>query len=111
MPPVQPGSPVPRNAVTISEGRAPAAPVANLAAANVENGRKLFAQACAVCHGEDGKSGHGAAPSLASVKDLNFAMQTVTTGRNTMPAFREPFTADQIRDVSAFVTRVLAGTN
>jgi quinohemoprotein ethanol dehydrogenase len=109
MPPVQAGSPVPRNAVTISDGRPPAAPAANIAAANVENGRKLFAQACAVCHGEDGKSGHGAAPSLANVKDLNFAIQTVTGGRNTMPAFREPFTADQIRDVSAFVTRVLAG--
>jgi mono/diheme cytochrome c family protein len=115
MGPVQGGSPVPRNAVTISEGRAPgtplpggAAPAASLAAANVENGRKLFAQACAVCHGEDGKSGHGAAPSLATVKDLNFAIQTITAGRNTMPAFREPFTADQIRDVSAFVTSVLA---
>jgi hypothetical protein len=33
----------------------------------------------------------------------------VTTGRNTMPAFREPFTADQIRDVSAFVVQKLGG--
>jgi len=105
--PVQAGSPVPRNAVTISEGRAPA-PAASLAAANVENGRKLFAQACAVCHGEDGKSGHGAAPSLAAVKDLQFASQTITAGRNTMPAFRESFTAEQIRDVSAYVVGVLA---
>jgi cytochrome c6 len=115
MGPVQAGSPVPRNAVTISEGRAPgtpvaggAAPAASLAAANVENGRRLFAQACVVCHGEDGKSGHGAAPSLAAVKDLQFAIQTVTAGRNTMPAFRESFTPEQIRDVSAFVTGTLA---
>jgi quinohemoprotein ethanol dehydrogenase len=115
MGPVQAGSPVPRNAVTISEGRAPgtpvaggAAPAASLAAANVENGRRLFAQACVVCHGEDGKSGHGAAPSLAAVKDLQFAIQTVTAGRNTMPAFRESFTPEQIRDVSAYVTGTLA---
>jgi len=111
MGPVQAGSPVARNAVTISDGRPPAAPAANRAAANVENGRKLFAQACAVCHGEDGKSGHGAAPSLANVKDFDFAIQTITAGRNTMPAFREPFTADQIRDVSAFVTSVLTAAN
>ncbi|HZI81456.1 MAG TPA: PQQ-binding-like beta-propeller repeat protein [Vicinamibacterales bacterium] len=111
MGPAQAGSPVPRNAVTISEGRAPAAPAASLAAANVENGRKLFVQACAVCHGEDGKSGHGAAPSLATVKDLDFAMRTVTTGRNTMPAFRDAFTAEQIRDVSAYVAQVLAGAS
>jgi quinohemoprotein ethanol dehydrogenase len=111
MGPATAGSPVSRNAATISEGRRPATPAASLAAANVENGRKLFAQACAVCHGPDGKSGHGAAPSLANVKDLDFAIQVVTSGRNTMPAFREPLTADQIRDVSAFVTRVLAATN
>ncbi|HET9269949.1 MAG TPA: c-type cytochrome, partial [Vicinamibacterales bacterium] len=116
MGPVTAGSPVPRNAVTISEGRAPgtplpggAAPAANLAAANVENGRKLFAQACAVCHGEDGKSGHGAAPSLAVIRDQQLVIQTVTAGRNTMPAFRDAFTADQIRDVSAFVYETLSG--
>jgi alcohol dehydrogenase (cytochrome c) len=107
MGPAQAGSPVSRNAVTISDGRPPAAPP-SLATADVENGRKLFAQACAVCHGEDGTSGHGAAPSLANVKDFQFAIQVVTTGRDTMPAFREPFTANQIRDVSAFVTSVLA---
>jgi quinohemoprotein ethanol dehydrogenase len=108
MGPVQAGSPVPRNAATISEGRRPASPAAALAAANAENGRKLFAQACVVCHGEDGKSGHGAAPSLATVKDVDFAIQTITTGRNTMPAFRDTFTAEQIRDVSVFVTSTLA---
>jgi quinohemoprotein ethanol dehydrogenase len=106
--PVQPSAPVPRNAVTISEGRPPAAPTASLAAANVENGRKLYAQACVACHGEDGKSGHGAAPSLATVKDLDFAIRTVTTGRNTMPAFRDTFTPEQIRDVSAYVAGTLA---
>ena len=111
MGPAQAGSPVPRNAVTISEGRRPATPAASIATANVENGRKLFAQACAVCHGEDGKSGHGAAPSLATVKDFDFATQTITAGRNTMPAFRDTFTPEQIRDLSAFVTRVLGATN
>jgi mono/diheme cytochrome c family protein len=42
------------------------------------------------------------------VKDLQFAIQTITAGRNTMPSFRESFTAEQIRDVSGFVVGVLA---
>jgi mono/diheme cytochrome c family protein len=112
--PVQPGTPVNRNAApTTSENRAPGAGTPAVAAlrapANLENGRQLFLKACVVCHGEDGKSGHGAAPSLAEVKDLDLAMQTVTTGRNTMPAFRGDFTAEQIRDIGAFVVQVLAG--
>jgi alcohol dehydrogenase (cytochrome c) len=108
----QPGTPVPRNAVSISEGRAPggAAPTAAQlrAAANVDNGRQMFASACAVCHGDDGKSGHGAAPSLAEVKELDSAIQIVTGGRNSMPAFRGLFSAEQIRDVAAYVVHTLA---
>jgi mono/diheme cytochrome c family protein len=114
MGPVQAGTPVPRNAVTISEGRTPGAPLPTAAAlsrasANLDAGKRIFLQNCAVCHGEDGKSGHGAAPSLAEVKDFDLAVQTVTQGRNTMPPFRSAFTAEQIRDVSAFVYETLAG--
>jgi alcohol dehydrogenase (cytochrome c) len=113
MAPVQPGSPVSRNAVTISEGRAPGAPLPAAAtarsAADLDAGRQLFLQNCAVCHGEDGKSGHGAAPSLAEVKEFDVVAQTVTAGRNTMPPFRSAFTPEQIRDVSAFVYETLAG--
>jgi len=78
------------------------------AAADMENGKRVFLQNCSVCHGEDGKSGHGAAPSLAAVTDLEMVMTTVTNGRNAMPSFRT-FTAEQIRDVSAFVYGTLAG--
>ena len=112
LPRVQPGAPVPRNSVTISEGRRPGTPVQTTeqlrAAADLDNGRRLFAQVCAVCHGEDGKSGHGAAPSVAEMKDLDMVLQTVTAGRNSMPAFRAVFTPEQIRDVSAFVVGSLA---
>jgi quinohemoprotein ethanol dehydrogenase len=111
MGPVQAGSPVPRNAVTISEGRPPGQPLQTTeqlrAAADVDNGKRLFLQNCSVCHGEDGKSGHGAAPSLATVKDLEMVITTVSNGRNAMPSFRT-FTAEQVRDVSGFVVGVLA---
>ena len=67
----------------------------------------MFLANCSVCHGEDGKSGHGAAPSLAAVKDFEMVMTTVSNGRNAMPSFRT-FTAEQVRDVSAYVTGTLA---
>jgi len=93
------------------EGRRPGQPLQTteqlLAAADVENGRRVFLQNCSVCHGEDGKSGHGAAPSLASVKDLEMVMTTVSNGRNAMPSFRT-FTAEQVRDVAGFVVKELA---
>jgi len=112
LPQVQPGAPVPRNSVTISEGRRPGTPVQTTeqlrAAADLASGRRLFAQVCAVCHGEDGNGGHGAAPSVAEVKDLDIVIQAVTAGRNSMPAFRGVFTPEQIRDVSAFVVGSLA---
>jgi quinohemoprotein ethanol dehydrogenase len=113
MPPVQAGAPVSRNAVTISEGRRPGQPLQSaaqlLAAANVENGKRVFLQNCSVCHGEDGKSGHGAAPSLAVVQALERVMTTVSNGRNAMPSFRT-FTAEQVRDVGAFVVGTLAAS-
>ena len=112
MGPVPAGTPMPRNAVTISEGRRPGTAVQTAeqlrAAADLDNGKRLFAQACAVCHGEDGKSGHGAAPSLANLKDLDAVLTTITNGRNTMPSFRSAFTQEQIRDVSAYVVAGLA---
>jgi len=35
-------------------------------------------------------------------------MQTVTAGRNSMPAFSANFTAEQIRDISAYVLDALS---
>jgi mono/diheme cytochrome c family protein len=62
------------------------------------------------CHGEDGKGGHGGGASLGSTTDLAAAIQTVTAGRNSMPPFRATLTPEQIRDVSAYVVEVLAGS-
>jgi quinohemoprotein ethanol dehydrogenase len=124
LPPVQPGAPVSRQTAVpappaeTSErsvrlqpdpipGPATIAPRA--AAANLAAGQQLYKQACIVCHGEDGKGGHGAGAPLVAVRDLAAAMQTVTVGRNDMPPFRSAFTPEQIRDVSAYVVEVLAG--
>jgi quinohemoprotein ethanol dehydrogenase len=114
LPPVQPNAPVSRQA-TVSQAATPAPvgqPAATaavaLASANLEQGKRLFTQACAVCHGDDGKGGHTGGAPLDRVTDLAAAIQTVTAGRNNMPPFRSAFTPEQIRDVSAYVVQTLA---
>jgi quinohemoprotein ethanol dehydrogenase len=102
LPPAAPGAPVSRTAAT-----PPRAATVVSAAANLVAGQRLYEQACVVCHGADGKGGHGVGAPLVGITDLAAAVQTVTAGRNDMPPFRTSFTPEQIRDVSAFVVEVL----
>ena len=111
LPPVQPGAPVSRTAAaTPADRRGPVAAAAapRVADANLVEGKRLFVQACAVCHGDDGKGGHTGGAPLGGVRDLAAAIQTVTAGRNNMPPFSAAFTPEQIRDVSAYVVEALA---
>jgi alcohol dehydrogenase (cytochrome c) len=100
LPPVQPGTPVSRQAAAVAPA-AESTPT-RAVAANVAAGQRTYQQACVFCHGSDGKGDHGGA-SLVAVTDLAGAMQTVTAGRNNMPSFRTTLTPDEIRDVSAYV--------
>jgi alcohol dehydrogenase (cytochrome c) len=100
LPPAQPGTP---------ETRRTAIPAPqDITAATLASGKQVFEQACVVCHGNDGKGGHGAGAPLDRVTDIAAAMQTITTGRNSMPGFSSTLTAEQIRDVSAYIVRELA---
>ena len=78
-----------------------------IADANLVRGKQLYEQACVICHGADGKGGHGVGAPLTGVKDFTLAIETVTKGRNNMPPFSASFTAEQIRDVSAYVIEAL----
>jgi quinohemoprotein ethanol dehydrogenase len=107
--PSQAGTPVSRNAAATPAAPAVAAAVPRLADANLVEGKRIFTTNCAVCHGDDGKGGHTGGAPLDKVADFNAAIQTVTAGRNNMPSFRGSFTPEQIRDVSGYVIRSLAG--
>jgi mono/diheme cytochrome c family protein len=108
--PVQSGAPVSRTATAVPPAAAPTVAAAPLRTADADlvRGKALYGQACVVCHGEDGKGGHGVGAPLTGVKDLAFAIQTVTLGRNSMPPFSATFTPEQVRDVSAYVVQTLA---
>jgi alcohol dehydrogenase (cytochrome c) len=108
LPPVQQGTAVSRLAAAAAPNPPAAAMATLLAEANLERGKQLYTQACVVCHGEDGKGGHGIGAPLVGVTDLAAAIQTVSAGRNSMPPFGTTFMPEQTRDVSAYVVQVLA---
>jgi quinohemoprotein ethanol dehydrogenase len=75
---------------------------------NAANGKLVYDETCVICHGPDGLGGHGGGAPLNSVASIAMAMQTIEAGRNTMPPFAGVLTAEQIRDVSAYVVERLS---
>ena len=114
--PVQPGAAVSRQTAVAAPPGEPTATTrptssaaSRVAGANLVRGQQLFEQACVICHGADGKGGHGGGAPLVAVNEITAAIRTVTAGRNAMPPFSTTFTPEQIRDVSAYVVEALAG--
>ena len=77
---------------------------------NVDNGKALFGEFCAVCHGYDGTGRVGAALSdwFASIDPEAFVMATISDGvAGTMPAFEQsnggPLTDQEIDDIAAYI--------
>jgi len=77
---------------------------------DAENGKILFGEYCAVCHGFDGKGRVGATLSewFGSIDPEAFVRSTVSDGvGEVMPAFAQanngPLTEGQIDDISAYI--------
>jgi quinohemoprotein ethanol dehydrogenase len=75
---------------------------------NADRGAAVYTTACLACHGEKGEGGHGGGPSLQALKNAAVVLQLVSEGRSAMPAFNGTLTAEQIRDVAAYVSGRLA---
>ncbi|MEO8466051.1 MAG: c-type cytochrome, partial [Gammaproteobacteria bacterium] len=76
-------------------------------AADVANGQRVYEQTCVICHGEDGRGGHGGGAPLDKLLDAAAAMQVMGSGRNAMPPFAGVLTPEQIRDVATYVVTAL----
>jgi alcohol dehydrogenase (cytochrome c) len=109
LPPVEPGVAVSRLAAEMPATGPPVA-ATNLtrAGADPANGSRTYEQACVVCHGEDGRGGHGGGAPLNEVVDFSAVVAVVTAGRNNMPSFATLLSPVQIRDVAAYVAETLA---
>jgi cytochrome c oxidase cbb3-type subunit 3 len=77
---------------------------------DVENGRALFGEYCAVCHGYDGSGRVGASLEgwFSSIDPEAFIQSTVSDGvAGTMPAFAQsnagPLTDEEIDDIAAYI--------
>jgi mono/diheme cytochrome c family protein len=77
---------------------------------DIENGKALFGQYCAVCHGYDGQGRVGASLTgwFASIEPEAFVRATVSDGvAGIMPAFSEdnggPLTEQEIDDIAVYI--------
>ncbi|MCB0659033.1 MAG: cytochrome c [Saprospiraceae bacterium] len=71
--------------------------------ASNEEGKKLFTQYCAVCHGPDGKLGlNGAKDLTVSETTLEERIEQVTHGKNAMVPFENVLTKEQIEAVAKY---------
>jgi alcohol dehydrogenase (cytochrome c) len=95
----------------VNDGRSSMATSATsntLAAANLADGETLYEEACAACHGVDGRGGPGGGPTLERSADFAAVSRVVREGMNHMPSFDSTLAPEQIRDVSAHVVRRLS---
>jgi len=75
-------------------------------------GSEVFAKQCSTCHGELGQGKAAAVtilgPSLQAEHDLGQVMSAVESGPSHMPAFSRVLSAEEIREVSRYVTSQIA---
>jgi len=76
--------------------------------ADVDNGARIYREACSPCHGLTGNGGEGGGASLLGASSREAVAGVTAAGRNNMPAFREAYSADELNDVAAFIVEVLA---
>jgi quinohemoprotein ethanol dehydrogenase len=108
LPPVEAGTPLRRTPDNLRDAAAGTAAAA-AGPADLANGKRVFQDTCVICHGEDGRGGHGGGAPLDAVASLAAVLETVAAGRNSMPAFRDILSPEQIRDVASYVVDGLPG--
>ncbi|HET8697186.1 MAG TPA: cytochrome c [Gammaproteobacteria bacterium] len=101
----QPTVPAPGAAAADSApASAPASSARAPQAANVDNGGRLYNDACVACHGIEGEGGEGGGAVLkATGLTRDVVLGVISDGRNRMPSFRDSYTDQELRDVAAFV--------
>lgn len=80
---------------------------ANSAASDVADGRQLYQRHCAMCHGQNGDSVMGGAPSFSRGEGLfqsdHSLLKRIRSGKNACPAYRGILSEQEIFNVIAFM--------
>ena len=81
--------------------------VADAAGGNAANGAKVYLSICEPCHGASGKGGHSEGAILPDNVTAQYVMNTATTGKKDMPSFAKSLSEKDLRDVAAYVEKLL----
>lgn len=87
---------------------APPPPTTEARPGNAEEGRKTYERICVACHGEDGKGGHAEGAVLPDHVDASHVMTMLMRGGEDMPSFAGVLSEQELRDVAAYVQRLMA---
>lgn len=74
---------------------------------DVDNGEDVYDNNCMSCHGDDGKGQSG--PDLTGESDFDEVVEQVEEGGDTMPAFKDDLSEEEINDVSTYIIDEVAG--
>jgi len=72
--------------------------------ADLAQGKTLFGQLCAGCHGDRGTGTSNGAPLDNVGRDRQAIADTAWNGRKLMPSFRTALTPEQLRDVAGYIS-------
>ncbi len=86
----------------------PNLPVADATGGNAAGGSKVYQRICEPCHGPTGKGGHAEGAILTDNITAQKVITIATTGRKDMPSFAPVLSPQELKDVAAFVSTMLA---
>lgn len=79
---------------------------------NLSEGRKVFQERCATCHGMKGEGVSSViaigGPNIQAVHDPKVVVRTLKTGNGIMPSFARVLSKQEMDSVAAYVTQKLA---
>lgn len=74
------------------------------------NGKEIFEDKCTLCHGDNGKLGANGAKDLSvTALDHKGIVAVVSNGKNTMAAYKDVLTKEQIDAVASYIESDLKG--
>ena len=82
--------------------------VADATGGRADEGAKVYQRICEPCHGATGKGGHAEGAILPDNVTAQTAMTTAMTGKKDMPSFEKVLSEQELKDVAAYVARLLA---